>query len=187
MRLLHCLLASSLASAQRCIALLVRLALWPVVFICRAESAADLATLSGPQLQSDRPPLPDNFYSTKLKPAFNLPPHPLPYTTLCRGAFPESTCKRKLHFKSTTWFLYSQSRTNRRRQPTTLKHFIYHHLTPFLSAAMTSSAFPNGNGQTSLKTTELDNIWDDLREGIEQVFRHKNQNMSKMRYMELYT
>ncbi|XP_074599588.1 cullin 1 [Brevipalpus obovatus] len=39
----------------------------------------------------------------------------------------------------------------------------------------------------SQKTADLDAIWGDLREGIEQVYIHKTENMTKDRYMQLYT
>lgn len=39
----------------------------------------------------------------------------------------------------------------------------------------------------SLKPIDLDMIWGDLKQGIEQIYSNKTQNMSKIRYMELYT
>jgi len=47
---------------------------------------------------------------------------------------------------------------------------------------------PQRTSQTgSLKPIDLEVIWDDLKQGIETIYSQKTQNMSKIRYMELYT
>ncbi|XP_015789289.1 cullin-1 [Tetranychus urticae] len=57
-----------------------------------------------------------------------------------------------------------------------------HFYVGFTPVIMASSTVPGGS-----KNADLDGIWDDLKSGIEQVYIHKTENMSKNRYMELYT
>lgn len=59
---------------------------------------------------------------------------------------------------------------------------------PKYSVNDTDGSEPSSYNQIGkARVTELDTIWDDLKNGIEQVYKRKNQGMSKIRYMELYT
>ena len=53
-----------------------------------------------------------------------------------------------------------------------------------LNTKINMSIMATSHGRAS-KTTNLENIWQDLNKGIDQIY--KNEGMQKRRYMELYT
>lgn len=45
----------------------------------------------------------------------------------------------------------------------------------------------NPRAGTTNRPADLNVVWEDLKSGIEQVYKQKSQSMSKYRYIELYT
>ena len=55
------------------------------------------------------------------------------------------------------------------------------------SGSSSSGVGTGNNNPQGLRPIDLDQIWGDLKEGIEQAYYSPSQSMSKPRYIQLYT